>query len=333
MRVVFVMLLWLVATGADSSKEYRDYYKFFEPGSPPSRLRRRFRQLALDFHPDHQRAGTDKAAAQRKYLLLTTAFEKLLARSRSEDPHEEARTRATRASAEERLRADARRKSEERARETEMRQRAAEASAKKAREEEEKREMEREMLALDEERAAMSRMLEFLFLVMLSVATVLGVGVSYYFFALRDEVLLIDQRRAAEAVATEREAIPERQEAVFSAVAEPVDMPVRANVTTAAPVDVVSIVASFPPVVVDVASRNAEDDTQMETRESTSPPSLVLTRHLPPPVIITHPVTAAKRKPGIAKRTTTVKKRRPKRDREAEEKLLPERELEKKPKT
>ncbi len=330
MLVVCVVLLCVAACAADSSKEYRAFYRYFDQEAPPSRLRRRFRQLALEFHPDHQKPGTDKAAAQRKFLLLTTAYEKLLARSRREDPDEEARARATRAAAEERQRAEARRKSEERARETARRRREAEEAAaeaaQRAREEEARREMEEERRELEEERVTMSRMLELLFVAALSAATVLGVGVSYYFFALRDEVLLIDQRRAEEA-AERPQPIPLPQESVLPVVENPPPAPP-------------NVIAYVPNTRME---SNAQDETQVESvsaietsRDVAPPPPWPLRQSRLPalqPMRATPAVLVAKRaakRPGNVTRRRSAKVARPKRERDLEEDPLPEKDAEKK---
>ena len=292
-----ILLLWLATSAGDSSKEYRAFYKFFEAGSPPSRLRRRFRQLALEFHPDHQKAGTDKEAAQRKFLLLTTAFEKLLARSRAEDPGEEARARATRMAAEERLKEEARRKQQERAQDAERQRRAAERARQ---EEEEARALEREMLALDEERAGMSRLLEKLFLLMLSVATVLGIGLAYYFFALRDEAVLDERRRTLEA-ATSVGAEAEESAMQFAA-ATPVAVQWEAPVR---PVAAASVAFDDARATVDC---NAQEETQVETvnaaelmrahsAASLPPPQLLPPPLMSPPEPAQIPATGGRRKP------------------------------------
>ncbi len=210
------MLLFLAAAGmvvATESKEYRAFYRYFDREASPSLLRRRFRQLALEFHPDHQKAGVDKAAAQRKYLLLTTAYEKLLARSREADPGEEARSRRERAAAMARLKDEAQRKAGDEERltkaanaERERQHRAAEAERERRlwreREERETRELEQAMLRMEEDRMRVSKLLEVLFVMLLSAVTVLGIVVSYYCFALRPDVLEIDRQRA-ELAATE----------------------------------------------------------------------------------------------------------------------------------
>ncbi len=103
---LILFAFWAHGTSGDSSSnEYRKYYRFFDLSASPTKLRRRFRQLALEFHPDKVAAGgteAEKAAAKRKFLLLSTAFNKLLARSRNENPGEESRqARKSRQSAKE----------------------------------------------------------------------------------------------------------------------------------------------------------------------------------------------------------------------------------------
>ncbi len=59
----------------DSAKEFVDYYKMLgiEPGATPQQIKKAYRALALQFHPDKR---TGKAAAQR-FSEVQTAYEVL----------------------------------------------------------------------------------------------------------------------------------------------------------------------------------------------------------------------------------------------------------------
>jgi hypothetical protein len=194
MHVFGFMLMFCVGCVQMSGKhkDHRAFYRFFDLSASPTHLRRRFRQLALEFHPDKVQGGpAEKEAAKRKFLLLSTAFHKLLARSRDDDPEEESRERdlrAARDARERKLRDDAQKRDAERYEKERLFE-----QQRRMQEEQRRREDLRRMLQVKQ--FEISILLERGFVFVASVLTVMGFLVAYYCFSLRDEVVLISEAR------------------------------------------------------------------------------------------------------------------------------------------
>lgn len=242
---MWLFVLFCCVAAIAEEKDYRAYYRLFDRSGSPTKLRRQFRELALAYHPDKVK-GTeaDKAAAKKKFLLLSTAYNKLLARARSAGDGAEHHAfkegeRQRRVKEMEKLQ-QARRAKELRdykekldrmlrnewrwndddddddeqlddllmqraAKMEEMRKANEEASRRRAAERERIR-LRDDMIRrkLEEEQLQESKVLEYLFTLCVSVGTVMGVLVSYYCFALREEVLVETSKVVGKKVVDDR---------------------------------------------------------------------------------------------------------------------------------
>ena len=74
-----LLLACLVVAMPGDKGEHRRFYRLFGSTDSVPQLRRQFRQLALQYHPDKAvRAGKDQKTAEKDFALLTTAYERLV---------------------------------------------------------------------------------------------------------------------------------------------------------------------------------------------------------------------------------------------------------------
>ena len=212
------LLVFLAVINAPATQEHKKYYKLFARESASLvALRKRFRQLAREFHPDKVPAGANRADAERKFGLIKTAYDKLVAKVErgSKLNARDLRTAAERSRVLEELRKARKRLFEEDEYDTDNdeseegeefeedfnfeeapnRPEPSRAPKPQKAPESDRAHLKREEGRIWEEKQAdlrrdmhRSRLLEKVFIMCLSTATVLGILIAYYCISLRDEV-------------------------------------------------------------------------------------------------------------------------------------------------